>query len=259
MKKIGSLISIICIINILMLTGLVGYLWGTGRLNKPKVQAIADMLRQPGAPEGLREKLYDIMAPAPPSTNAATQTRPSAGSAPATDDGMAGAEPATAQERIDYLQRVLEAERLQLESDAQKLRGQQELLASKQNQLDMDRRLLADQKKAYEQTVAGATTQSDAAGFQKSMALFDELKPKQVKDLLVVMPADQVARYFAAMEPDRAAKIIAEFKTPEEKTLLNQVLDKVRGTPSGPGTRAASTMPAASPPVAAVAAGKAGP
>ena len=25
-----------------MLTGLVGYLWGTGRLNKPKVQAIAD-------------------------------------------------------------------------------------------------------------------------------------------------------------------------------------------------------------------------
>jgi len=256
MKKIGSLISMICIVNVLMLAGFIGYLCGTGRLNKPKAQAIADMLRQPGAPEGLREKLYDIMAPA---TKPATQTRPATGSAAGAEEGVAGAEPATAQERIDYLQRVLEAERLGLESEAQKLREEQELLASKQNQLDLDRRYLNDQKKAYEQTLAGATTQSDAAGFQKSMALFDELKPKQVKDLLVVMPADQVARYFAAMEPDRAAKIIAEFKTTEEKSLLNQVLDKVRGVAGRSGTGAASTLPAASQPMAAVAAGKAGP
>ena len=256
MKKIASLIPIICIINILMLTGLLGYLWGTGRLNKPKAQAIADMLRQPGAPERLREKLYDIMAPRP---NPATQTRPAMSSAPALSESPAGAEPATAQERIDYVQKVLEAERLRLESEAQKLREQQVLLASNLAQLDMDRKLLASQRKAYEQTIAGATTQSDAAGFQKSMALFDELKPKQVKDLLMVMPADQVARYMAAMEPDRAAKIIAEFKSSAEKTLLNQVLDKVRGASGGSGTGAASTLPAASQPVAAVAAGMAGP
>jgi flagellar motility protein MotE (MotC chaperone) len=252
MKKISSLISIICIINVLMLVGLVGYLWGTGRLNKPKAQAIADMLRQPGAPEGLREKLYDIMVPA-------TQTKPATASAPATRDVLADAEPASAQERIDYMQKVLEEERLQLESEAQKLRQQQELLASKQNQLDADRRILNDQKRAYEQTLAGANTQSDAAGFQKSMSLFDALKPKQVKDLLVVMPPDQVARYIAAMDSDRAAKIIAEFKTPVETTLLNQVLDKVRGASTSPGTGAASSMPAASQPVAAAAAGKAGP
>jgi len=256
MKKIGSLISVICIINILMLTGLVGYLWGTGRLNKPKAQAIADMLRQPGAPEGLREKLYNIMAPG---TNPATQTRPAASGASALPEGLAGAEPATAQERIDYVQKVLEAERLRLENEAQNLRQEQKKLASSLLQLEMDRGSLNDRIKAYEQTLASATTQSDTAGFQKSMALFDELKPKQVKDLLMVMPADQVARYVAAMEPDRAAKIIAEFKTAEEKTLLNQVLDKVRGVSGGSGTGAASTKPAASQPVAAVAAGKAGP
>jgi flagellar motility protein MotE (MotC chaperone) len=252
MKKIGSLISVICIINILMLAGLVGFLWGTGRLNKPKAQAIADLLRQPGAPQGLREKVYEIMAPS-------TQTKPATSSAPATRASLADADPASAQERIDYMQKVLEEERLRLESEAQNLHQQQELLASKQNQLDLDRRLLNDQKRAYEQTIAGATTQSDAAGFQKSMALFDELKPKQVKDLLVVMPPDQIARYFAAMEPDRAAKIIAEFKSTTEKDLLTRVLDKVRGTSSAPGTGAASTSPAASQPVAAVAAGKAGP
>ena len=194
-----------------------------------------------------------------PRHSAATQTQPATASAPAVAGrpGQCGAR--TAQERIDYLQKVLEEERLRLESEAQKTASAAGIARSKQNQLDMDRRSLADQKKAYEQTLAGATTQSDAAGFQKSMALFDELKPKQVKDLLMVMPADQVARYIAAMEPDRAAKIIAEFKIRRGKD----------DPQPGPG-QGARRVPrfwhgrciqpaAASPPVAAAAAGKAGP
>jgi hypothetical protein len=249
MKKIGTLISLICIVNILILLGFAGYLLGTGRLNRPKAQTIADMLRQPATPEGLRAKVQEIMAP--PTATAASQSRPATGSAPALRMGLTGLEPATAQERIDYLQKVLEVERLRLESEAQKLHEEQELLVAKQNQLDLERKTLADQRKAYEQTIAGATTKSDAAGFQKSMELFDQLKPKQVKDLLIAMPADQVARYLAAMEPDRAAKIIAEFKSADEKVLLNEALDKVRGVSSGAGTRAASTNPASQPAVAA--------
>jgi hypothetical protein len=254
MKKFATFISILCVINVLMLLGIVGYLWGTNRLNKPKVQTIADMIRQPGAPEGLRTKVYTIMAPA---AGPATQTRPATTAAPATRDGLNGMEPATAQERIDYVQKVLEEERLRLENEAQKVRQQQELLVQKQAQLDFERSSLADQKKAYEQSLAATTTQSDAAGFQKSLDLFAELKPKQIKDLLMAMPFDQVARYLAAMEPDRAAKIIGEFKSTDEKTLLNQALDKVRGVPAASGTRAASTLPA--PTSVAAAAGTVGP
>jgi flagellar motility protein MotE (MotC chaperone) len=239
MKKLGTLISTICIINLLMLVGLGGFLWGTGRLNKPKAQTIADMLRQPGSPEGLRTKVYEIMAS--PTTQAA-QSRPTSG--PATATSLTGLEPATAQERIDYLQKVLEAERLRLESEAQKLREEQELLVAKQNQLDLERKTLADQKKAYEQMVAGATTKSDATGFQKSMEIFDQLKPKQVKDLLMTMPADQIARYITAMEPDRAAKVVGEFKSTGEKDILKEALDRVRGVTTAPGTSAASTQPA---------------
>lgn len=238
MKKLGTLISMICIVNVLMLLGLGGYLWGTGRLNKPKAQTIADLLRRPGSPDGLRAKVYEIMAS--PATQGA-QSRPTSGPAPAAPTGL---EPASAQERIDYLQRALEAERLRLQSEAQKLREEQDLLVAKQNQLDLERKTLADQKKAYEQMVAGATTKSDAAGFQKSMDIFDQLKPKQVKDLLMPMPAEQIARYISAMDPDRAAKIIAEFKSAGEKEALNEALDRVRGVTNAPGTRAASTQPA---------------
>jgi hypothetical protein len=241
MKKLGTLISMICMVNVLMLLGLGGYLWGTGRLNKPKAQTIADMLRQPGNPEGLRAKVYEIMAP--PTTQTA-QSRPT--SAAASAASLTGLEPGSAQERIDYLQKVLEAERLRLQSEAQKLREEQELLVAKQNQLDLERKSLAYQKRAYEQMVAGATTKSDAAGFQKSMEIFDQLKPKQVKDLLIAMPADQIARYVAAMEPDRAAKIVGEFKSAGEKELINEALDRVRGASNAPGTRTASTLPAGS-------------
>src|SRR5579862_4377122 len=108
MKKIGSFISIICIINVLMLAGFVGFLWGTGRLDKTKAQAIGDLLKQQGTPEDLRVKLYDIMTPM---TAPATQTQPATSTAPSLAGGI-GEAPATAQERIDYVQKMLEQERL---------------------------------------------------------------------------------------------------------------------------------------------------
>jgi len=256
MKKLGTFISVICIINVLMLAGFVGFLFGTGRLDKPKAQAIGDMLKQPGTPEGLRAKLYDIMTPA-----AATQTRPATTSAPATGlaTGSVEVTPATAQERIDYVQKVLEQERLRLETETQKLHQQQELVLEKMRQLETSKGELEKQRKEYEQKLASADTQSDKAGFDKSMAIFDELKPKQIKDLLMSMPPADVARYISTMEPDRAAKVMAEFKSPDEKAIIGGVLDKVRGAKDSSGMGAATGTPAASQPVAAASAGKAVP
>jgi flagellar motility protein MotE (MotC chaperone) len=254
MKKIGTFISIICIVNVLMLTGLVGYLWGTGRLDKSKAQAIGDMLKQQGSPNDLREKLYEIMTPAP-----ATQSLPQTATLPSTTMAVSpGAlTPATAQERIDYVQRVLENERLRLETDAQKLQQQQELLLGKQRQLLADKADLEKREAAYQQKLASVDTKTDAAGFTKTMAIFDELKPRQVKDLLMGMPPADVARYIADMEPDRAAKIMAEFKSADEKAVISGVLDKVRGVKDASGTGAASGSGAASQPVAAASAGRA--
>jgi hypothetical protein len=162
--------------------------------------------------------------------------------------------PATALERIDYVKRILDEERLRLEAEAQNLLHERNSLVEKERQLQDLKNKLDQQQKAYEQTLTAASTQSDTAGFQKTMALFDALKPKQVKDLLVVMPPQEMARYLSAMESDRAAKIIAEFKTADELKLLHGVLEKVRGVS---GTGAASDTTASTP--VSAAAGKAGP
>ena len=252
MKKLGTLISILCIINVLMLAGFAGFLWGTGRLDKPKAQAIGDLLRQPGTPEGLRARIYEIMTPA-------TQTQPAPSAAPATMFAGAYPEsPVAAQARIDYVQKLLEAERLRLDTVAQQQRQEQERLVSEAQKLEARKKELNDQQRAYEQTLATADAQADAAGFAKMMSILEALKPKQIKDLLMTMPPVEVAKYIAAMEPDQAAKVLGEFKSVEEKQLLNGVLGKVRGARADSGTGAASEPGVATQPVAAASAGKAG-
>ena len=49
-----------CVLNLLVLVGLIGYLLGTGRLDKPKMQAIADILRHKGTPEKFREQVQNV-------------------------------------------------------------------------------------------------------------------------------------------------------------------------------------------------------
>ena len=81
----------------------------------------------------------------------------------------------------------------------------------------------------FEAQVAAAKSGTDDAGFQKALALFDGLKPKQVKDLLMGMQVTDAAKYVSAMDADRAGKIIAEFKNGDEKTFIGNVVDQVRG------------------------------
>jgi len=82
------------------------------------------------------------------------------------------------------------------------------------------------------------------------LALYDELKPKQVKDLFVdSKSAELVASYLTAMEPSRAAKIIGEFKAPEERTFIDAVLERIRvaGTTSASGPRAGGDVAVTAP------------
>ncbi|HEY4328965.1 MAG TPA: hypothetical protein VGN88_04455 [Phycisphaerae bacterium] len=239
MKKIGTFISLLCIINVLMIAGLAGYLFGTGRLDKSKAQTISDMLRQPNTPDGLRAKVYDIMVPATRAAATGTAPAPAGSLAAAT-----GEEPAAAQDRINYVQKVLEEERIKLDNQAQEQRHQQDLLAKQQAELEKQWADLKKDKEAFDAKVLAASGKKDDAGFQKTMAMIQEAKPKQAKDLMASMPADEIAKYLTTMDPDRAVKVIAEFKTPEEKSLINSVLEKVRGNSEAAGTGAASASPA---------------
>ena len=226
----------------LILAGFLGFPGGdSGRIDEAKALTISDILKQPGAPEKFREKVYDIMTPAsmPATGTAHGDAQHELGMEVMRWRGSGGG-PASAQERLDYLQKLLEAERLRLDNQKQALDQRQESLSQQQSLLDAGRTELEGQKKAFEAKIAAASNVKDQSGFQKTMALFAELKPKQVKDLLATMSVDDISRYLTSMEPDRAASVIGEFKTGTDKETINAVLDKIRGGTRAAGTGAAS-------------------
>ena len=232
MKKLGSLFLLLCILNLFAGAGLVGYLVATERLDKPKAAAIVDLLRHKGTPDKFRETLYDILEPSPATTSApASQPALAADMTPA-NDATAG----TAQDRINAAHQAVDQETLRLENQAQELRHRQELLVQLQADVTAKLQKIQTERDAFEKRVAEVGAQSTDENFQKSLALYNELKSKQVKDLFMAMPPEEVAKFLTAMEPERAAKIISEFKSPEEAAAIGRVLAHIRA----PGTTSAS-------------------
>ena len=237
MKKMSSFVTMLLVMNLLAVAGLAGYLVSTGRLDKQKAGAVVDMLRHKGTPEKFREKLFDIMEPAPATTSApATQSFVSTNA----DGEPASVLAASATDRLEMSRQAIEQERMKLENEAQDLRNRQELLIKMQREVDARLKKVVDEKAAYQKQVEADAAKAKDESFQKTLALYDELKPKQIKEIFLGMPVDSVAAYLQAMDPSRAGKIIAEFKAPAEKTFLTGVLDKIRGANGGSGTGAAS-------------------
>jgi flagellar motility protein MotE (MotC chaperone) len=249
MKKIASLFLLICVLNLLALGGLAGYLVATDRLDAPKAAAIVDLLRHQGTPVKFRETLYDILQPAPATTSApASQPAMASADAPA-DSALPSPPPGTAQDRINAAHEAVDQQQLRLENEAQELRHRQELLVKMQADVTAQLKQVKDEKEAFEKRVAQAGTQATDDNFQKTLALYDELKSKQVKDLFMNMQVEEIAKYITAMDPDRAGKIIGEFKTPQEANLIAKVLEHIRaaGTASASGTSTDTNAVAATP------------
>jgi uncharacterized 2Fe-2S/4Fe-4S cluster protein (DUF4445 family) len=250
MKKLMNFVMLLCLLNVLMAGGLVGFLLGTGRLNSAKARTIVDLVRHQGTPPKLREQVYDILEPATkaasgPASQGSTTAGESAGDHPA----------ASAEDRLTFARQAMEQERIALETQAQDLRHRQELLVTLQTDIQDKLAKIEAAKKDSEPKAATAESQAKAESFQKSLDLYAELKPKQIKDIFVdEKDVNLTAKYLGAMDPSFAAKIIGEFKTDDEKKFLDAVLDHIRnaGTGSASDTDAAKEMAAsgvgASPP-----------
>jgi hypothetical protein len=238
MKKVMQFLTMLCVLNILVIAGLAGYLVATGRLDKQKGGTIVDLLRHQGTPDKFRETVYDILEPVA-ATAPASQPATAPG-ALADDHGpQAGA---SAQERIAFARQMMEQERLSLENEAQELRHRQELLVALQADVSAKLKKIEDAKKESEPKAATAESKIREENFQKTLALYDELKPRQIKDLFLKNNnPEMVASYLVAMEPSRAAKILGEFKSPEEQQFVALVLDRIRNH----GISAANVNPAA--------------
>jgi hypothetical protein len=232
MKKLWNVFVLTLAINFLAVAVGVGYLYGDGRLDRRRI-------------DGIKALLY----PPPTTQPAASQPADAAPREPVLKLGelLEQKSGLTVSEQLSFLQQTFDARMAELD------RRQREL-ADLQRQVDMANSTLARDRGALEEEkrqLAGreqlAARLAGDKGFQDSLKLYQSMPAKQAKQAFMTMDDETVKRYLQAMEPRGAAKIVREFKAPDELQRIQRVIDQMRAPTAAtqPAARAAA-QPAAS-------------
>lgn len=124
------------------------------------------------------------------------------------------------------------------------MRQQQQMLAEETKRLKQLR-------EKFENELAEMRDGALAAGLDEVRRTLENIKPKQAKEQILKMlnddRLDEVVELFSQMSDAKRAKIVAEFKTPEEADQLSRILKRIRdGVPlaeTTDKTRAAVNRP----------------
>jgi glutaredoxin 2 len=215
MKKLFTVLVLVLALNFIAVASAGGWLWKTAQIDKAKILKI-------------KEVLFPPPPPPPPDTAAlnasAAATRPTL----RLDEMIAKMAGRSATEQIDFIQHTFDAQMLQLD------RRQRELM-DLQRQVDLANQKLAADRANYEKQQEALTAREREAdrletdkGFQDTLSLYNAMPAKQVKSIFMTLSEATVQQYMDAMEPRVAAKIIKEFKTPEETAFIQRVLERIR-------------------------------
>jgi hypothetical protein len=193
---------------------MVGYVWSKWNLDRDKVAQVVAVARglQPEAPQAAVETVRE--------------------------------EPAA--EQASYGQ-VLE---LRAAKD-KNLQLREQALANAVAQVQAERQKLADDEKRYkldradyESKLAAKTKEARSTGQEEVRRILESVKSKQAKEFVQGMldnkEIDEVVVVLSAMADSKRAKILAEFKTPDEIKKIEEVLALIRkGAPEAPLARQA--------------------
>ncbi len=205
MKTLFNLIALIAIANLLIISGLVGYLIVSGKLNSESAGKIAAVLRG------------EDLVPASQATSQPT-SQPVAATSHAVAEQKA--EPFSL-EMLEVQQALLERERRLIEDRYSRVKDAEFKLLK-------DREAFLQKKKEFYKQVELFQKASKDEGFEKALALYSKMPPKLAKEDFMKLDIDIVVTYLMNMSKMTAAKILKEFKTPEEQKRRQEILEKIR-------------------------------
>ena len=232
MKKLWNVFVLTLAVNFLAVAAGVAYLYKDGRLSRERVDAIRKVLYPP---------------PAPPA--AATQPAEEKKDEPALrlaellehKSGLSTAE------QLEFIQQTFDARMAELDRRQRELADLQRQVDMANTALARDRTALDAEKKQLADREQLAATLAADKGFQDSLALYQSMPAKQVKQVFMSMDDETVTRYLQAMEPRGATKIVREFKAADEVQRIQRVLEKMRGPATRPTAAGAGAAGDAAP------------
>ena len=221
MKKLFGVLVLTLAFNFVLATCGIAYLLKTGALTKEKITSI-------------KAVLYPATTQVAPETEKNT---PDATTQPTLrlEELLAKVSSQPAGAQVEFMQRTFDAQMAQLDRRDQEIqRNAAEARAALKKATEERDRLTALQKKLDEREKA-LTTQVTDKGFEDSLALYNSMPPKQVKDVFATLDDATATKYLRAMEPARAAKIFKEFKTPQETERVQRIMEMIRQPPEAKG------------------------
>jgi hypothetical protein len=213
MKKLTIVLAVTLALNFLAAVGGAAYLFSIGALSKEKVA-------------GIKELMF------PAATQAAEQKKdqPEASTQPTykMEELLAKVSGRPAGEQVEFMQRTFDMQVAQLDRREQELRSMQGTIKTDREKLDALQKKLQTQQNLQEARAKAQAKEAEDKGFQDSLALYNSMQPKQVKDVFATLDDPTVMKYLRAMDPPRAAKIIKEFKTPVETERVQKLMEMIR-------------------------------
>jgi flagellar motility protein MotE (MotC chaperone) len=123
------------------------------------------------------------------------------------------------------------------------LRSQQERLKLEWAQLEDKRGALAAEKKRLAEQKLANMAEQKRKGFQQVRELYSSMKARDVKEIWKGLDTDVVVALAKAIEPGKVAKILREFKQPDEVDKKRQILEQIRTGEVGDVAGAAALAP----------------
>ena len=236
MKKLFSVLTLLLAVNFLAVAGGVGYLVQTKKLTKESVAKIKDVL-------------FAEPEVAAPTTQPVAEAKGNPATQPALrlEELLAKKSGQTATEQVQFIQQAFDSQMAVLDRRQREMADQKALIDKAKAQLAKDREDLERQRQDLSDKQKEATRLADDKGFQDSLALYNTLPGKQVKTIFMSLDDTVIQQYLQSMEPRASARIVKEFKSPEELARIQKVLERIRNS------QAAQQPPSTAPPTATAA------
>jgi len=218
MKKLLNVIVLALAANFLVLAGGVGYLRYTDHLDREKVLAVKDIL----FPKPV--EAAPTTQPADPTTQPMLKL----------ETLLAQQSGRSASEQVEFIQHTFDAQMAQLDRRQRELADLQRQVDLAKQQIARDRGAVDEQRKTVESREQQAAKLATDKGFQDCLSLYRSMPGKQVKTIFLSLDDRTVGQYLQAMEPRAAARIVKEFKSPEETQFIQKVLERIRQQPGQP-------------------------
>lgn len=221
MRTLITAITLVLVINILALGALAGWLGTTGRLNKERVRNAVAVFNHTIEEEAmLAEEAEQAELDDQALAERALRMEQVAGG------------PVTPEARLQSIQVIdenqralLERQKVEAEALRRQLNVQQRLIEEKIAELDTKR-------KAFDAAIAARIEEMEGADFQEAIAMLEGIPAKQAKQViqewLTSGSQDQVVEYLSAMEERKAAKVLKEFKLPNEVAQAATLIEQLR-------------------------------